>query len=1046
MKRTRETKRPPFSIRSTFSPFERGQSMFQFLSAGILFLLLVTGCTQAEVMGEGTNEEQVPTDGGEVEAIFHLEVAPSKKPLTRSITFTAEGVIESDTLSVGETATPDTLQTRAATDLPQAQENKVAGLWIGQFDSSGNTLLSWQYIESVPVPDADQKVKVTAKLAAAANCKVWLVANAGDLGTVSSETALKAKTLTYTPTADGKPKSSLLAMTGTWEGNITGTATPQVLPDIKLTRLAAKITFTYSISGTDFSFTPASVSLKQVPNLSQIGAPDQDNPVRPDNATYTTSYTGTVSTTGATMYWYLPENMAGTAKEADAVSSEKEKTGSGVTNATCIELSGDAVQNGVSYGGVVFRFYPGKDHNAYNIDRNSHYVMNISLKGLDVSDKRITVGMIPPITADSEENLPNTGGSKVVNITSRPGVVWSLPLPLWLSATMDGQTIQGGSTLTNQGAGTITFTAGVNQRGEVQTQEYTIPLDKVKSETFTIAQNASSLTIGAGINLTEPTAGATGSSSFMATRDLPWKGELGEWLAWTPDNPSSGTTTDSPQTLNVKSTSTNPSAQPRTTSLVVKAGASVNDANYTGLKKEINVTQPGSVLTINGETSISVGPEANNNLSTKFTATSGLSWRASTHAGWLSFAGPSGGTTPVIPVTVPYRVAVNPTRSERGGSITLRAGDPSTGPSGTVNVTQAGSVLSITSGTSVSIGAEARDLPLTFTATPGLPWTASVNGSWISLTGATSGNTAPGSVSVPYRVTVNPNAGQRSGSITVRAGDAFDGPNGTVSVMQAGSAFSVSKPAAPMLSSGGSVTGTVTATSGLQWRITPATDNGITVSPTSGDRTTTLTFTSSANSGGSRKGTFNVSVVEDPSRTFQVQATQLGVNTLVIDQALAEEYKVAVQQENPSDPLSANLRRYPPFNFDDYNSENYLGTDYKGISSTATISTAYYIEVRMEQESGRFKYHENGHISQAIFSCPNGWRIPTNIELFAMGKNKDMLNRIPHFYYLAGTYWSSSVFNGVESYRGTRNFNNNTFGYKATAGTLNVRCTREVTY
>lgn len=1029
--------------------------MFQFLSAGILFLLLVAGCTQAEVMGEGTNEEQVPTGGGEVEAIFHLEVAPSKKPLTRSITFTAEGVIESDTLSIGETATPDTLQTRAVTDLPQAQENKVAGLWIGQFDSSGNTLLSWQYIESVPVPDADQKVKVTAKLAAAANCKVWLVANAGDLGTVLSETALKAKTLTYTPTADGKPKSNLLAMTGTWEGNITGTATPQVLPDITLTRLAAKITFTYSISGTDFSFTPSSVSLKQVPNLSQIGAPDQDNPVRPDNATYTTSYTGTVSTTGATMYWYLPENMAGTAKEADAVSSEKEKTGSGVTNATCIELSGDAVQNGVSYGGVVFRFYPGKDHNAYNIDRNSHYVMNISLKGLDVSDKRITVGTIPPITADSEENLPNTGGSKVVNITSRPGVVWSLPLPLWLSATMDGQTIQGGSTLTNQGAGTITFTAGVNQRAEVQTQEYTIPLDKVKSETFTIAQNASSLTVGANINLTEPTAEATGSSSFTATAGLPWNATIiGDWLAWTDTPAFSETTTGSSQALNVKSTSINPSAQPRTTSLVVKAGASVNEANYTGLKREINVTQPGSVLTIAPGAPAEIGPEAKRGLSWTFTATPGLPWKAKA-TDWIQTEA-SGNTSADI-ISVPYSVLVNPTKNPRSSTITVRAGDPDTGPSGTITVAQREAVLNITSLPSVSINAEARNLPLTFTATSGLPWAASVNGSWISLTEATSGNTPSSSVSVPYRVTVNPNIGQRSGSITVRAGDTSEGPSGTVSVTQEGSEFRAQGADAQISPIGtGSVAGSVRATAGLPWVISPTISNGITVSPSTGSGDATLSFTASVNPNyTSRTGTFAVSVTgSDPPRTVQIQATQKERPPMVtIDQAAVDAWIKKITPQTQDDKWAV----FPGFNYDGGQLSG-LGEDRNGTSNPPSLTSEYSIEVEKTQYIGTGTApNRRVYLPAAIDYCQKkdgvGWRIPTAIELYTILLRRDQLYAMPDFSVFddVGYYWTSSVGFKYEGYRLGVAFhwstNNTTFGL---VGFLeadlyaHIRCVRDL--
>ena len=359
------------------------------LSCTLFIFLLLVACTEAEVMGGNHSGQQT----GEVETTFNLEVTPSQVPVTRSITFTAQGSTTVDTLAIGETSlTADTLQTRSATDLPDAQENKVAGLWIGQYNADDTTLLSHQYIESVT------GTKVTAKLVATTgNCNVRFIANTGDLGNINTEALLNATTLPYTSTDDGRPSSNLFAMTGTWTGKITGETTQQTIPTVELTRLAAKITFTYKINGTGFSFEPTSVSLKNVPDQSQVG---ELTTQLSSSVTYGI-YTGTISNKGATMYWYLPENMAGTA--TPAVNSEKEKTGQGVTNPTYIELFGDAIQNGVEYKNVAFRFYPGKNANDYNIKRNDHFIMSIDLKGLDISDKRITVGAIPPYNRKSGE-------------------------------------------------------------------------------------------------------------------------------------------------------------------------------------------------------------------------------------------------------------------------------------------------------------------------------------------------------------------------------------------------------------------------------------------------------------------------------------------------------------------------------------------------------------------------------------------------------------------------------------------------------------------
>ena len=443
------------------------------LATTLLSIGFLSSCTEADIAGDNTSGQQHP---GDIETTFLLEVAVSETPVTRSITFTAHGSTETDTLAVGA---PDTLQTRSAVSLPDAQEKKVAGLWIGQYTSDGVELLSNQYIESVT------GTNITVKLKKSNSCYVRFVANAGDLGPVPSRSDLEGKKIPYASAADGRPQSNLLVMTGTWTGKITGDKNQPPVSNVTLTRLAAKITFTYKINGTGFSFTPASVRLKNVPDRSQIGT--LTTQLAPDAVVYR-DYTGTVSATGATMYWYLPENMAGSGSNTS--NSEKEKTGQGVTNATYIELTGDAVQNGVEYKDVVFRFYPGPNGNDYTIRRNDHFIMNIDLRGLDISDKRIEVPAIPAITVTPSGAMPSTAGATCeVEITSRAGVVWSLPLPSWLSATIDGQTTPGGTTLTNQGPCTVTFKTETELNASVRSQTFTVDLDgKEQTGSFTLTQ------------------------------------------------------------------------------------------------------------------------------------------------------------------------------------------------------------------------------------------------------------------------------------------------------------------------------------------------------------------------------------------------------------------------------------------------------------------------------------------------------------------------------------------------------------------------------
>lgn len=339
-----------------------------------LILLVAGSCTQTDV-----EEDDIPLHAlKEVDAGFILNVLANRTPVTRSIIFTSEGTIESDTLAVGA---KDTVRTKAAAPLSEIQESRIASLWVGQYDVATGTRLFNQYIPSMTGTTVNLKLKQSHN---GSRSRVYFVSNAGDLGAIATEAILKKHTLTYVSTAEGLPDNNLCKMMGYWEGEVAAGGVRNIM--VELTRLIAAITFTYSTSA-DFTFRPTSLVLKNAPTVSQVEAPTEQ--LTTGGISYNT-YTGTVNQTGATVYWYLPENMAGTVSGENAVDSEKKKTGQGVTNATCIELTGTAEQGGVTYGDVTFRFYPGSDRNNYDIVRNSRYTMDVTLIGIDVSDERIT--------------------------------------------------------------------------------------------------------------------------------------------------------------------------------------------------------------------------------------------------------------------------------------------------------------------------------------------------------------------------------------------------------------------------------------------------------------------------------------------------------------------------------------------------------------------------------------------------------------------------------------------------------------------------------
>ncbi|WP_337940572.1 BACON domain-containing carbohydrate-binding protein [Parabacteroides sp.] len=835
-------------------------------------VLLSGSCTQAEV-----DEKEIHGESADVETKFQLSVLASRLPMTRSLTFTPEGTLEEDLPSAGE---KDSLSTRAADPLGDDQESKIAGVWIGQYDGNGLRLFS-QYLTSL---DESSTASVMLKRSTTGEqSHIWFVANVDDLGNIEKEDALKSHLLGYTTTDKlGLPANNLCGMVGQWSGVVKEDGAKI---SVSLTRLLAKISFTYKTEGESFTFTPTAVKLKSVPTGSQVAAPEKQL----EGMEYT-EYEGIANKEGATMYWYLPENMAGTPAGEDAVQSEKKKTGRGVKEATYIELTGTAVQDGITYNGVSFRFYPGTTTQDYNIERNSHYKMTVTLKGIDISDERITVTDEPSVDID-EGNMPaEKGGTKEVRITARPGQPWNFMLDSWLSVLISGKTTaQPGNMVHYQGPATVVFTS-VEANPKAEERKAEIVVDVNGEHKVTITQDGSTLTKGQDISL-EVVSGSEGSSTFQVTEGLQWQvvvsGE--EWWKWKDkDNVSTltGESDGKDVALNVQSRSLNPHANARTATITVAAGASIA-GGYDGLKKQITVSQKGSTVS---SSTVTVEPEV------------------------------------------------------------------------------------------------AESQSATFTATPGLAWKASVtNGSWLSLTGTTAGDQTTGNAQkITFKTGSNQTASQRSGTITVHAGDEKDGPTGVITVVQKASNFTAKSPTEKIPKGGGSVTGSVTAASGLKWTISPKTSNEITVSPTSGTGGMDLKFTASANTQSSRTGTFTITLTDSPSRTVTVKATQKAGLTV---------------------PVVGSIR----------------------------ISN---------QDAGNMSQSEGSTVcSQSNESNSSGWRLPTAPELQAIKSAEEDLNDVPGYTPMVQvTYWSSDPYGSTSGKAVDMKTGAQVFAPKST--TSRVRCVR----
>lgn len=994
----------------------------------LLFLLVAGGCTRTEVEEGGIT----PHTLADVDASFNLNVQATRTPVTRSITFTSDGTIDSDTLVVGGR---DSVQTKAVAPLSEVQENQIASLWIGQYDAATGKRLLNEYLPSMTGTTVNLKLKQSQK---DSKSHVYFVSNAGDLGAIADETTLKKHTLAYTSTAEGLPDNYLCKMMGKWEGVVQAEGIKDIT--VELTRLIAKITFTYSV-GSDFTFEPASVVLKNAPTLSQIEAPKAQ--LTTDGIGYVT-YTGTVSGSGATVYWYLPENMAGTVSGADAVDVEKKKIGTGVTNATCIELTGEAVQGGVSYKDVTFRFYPGSDKNNYDIVRNSHYTMNVTLIGIDVSDERITVGEIPPIEVDPTRMPAKKGGEKEIQITARPGQQWVFDMPFWLSALLDGSEIKPGATITHQGPANVVFKAvEANPKAEERSVSFKIDVNGEDQE-ITIIQSGSTLTKGKDISLAAVTD-SEGESTFTATEGLQWQVALNGdgWLDWAVPNPttSGSEAPDGEQTLKVKATAVNPSSQVRNGKIIVKAGASVGDPAYTNLKQEITVEQSGATVT--GSTLSDIAAKGGSGESS-FTATPGLDWAASVLPdGWISLTGGTSGTpTTGTAQKITFDAAVNPDASTREGVITVKVGNAVSGTDAgltkEIKVTQKASELTA-SGDPITLAATAdASGTLTFKGTPGLLYSAT-SPDWLVLTGTTSGTTDGNEQTFGYKTSeLNLNSTENTGNISVKAGNITK----DVTIKQLGSTFTVSKDVIDLPSTESSDFITVNGTEGLPWTVTREDGSSAAISSeiensvaTGNDQT--LTFNAEANIEEARTATFIIAVIGgNHSKMVTVNQKKAIKNAVTITQDLVDAFVA----DRPLKDHKPDVDYYP-FAYDQGNVSSAEYVDYKGNSKTYTLEETYTIEVDVEQVA----YLYNNAAYEYCAKKKEGWRIPTLIELYAIrNKYKNDSNAFDGEF-MNFMYWSSSVYSTKSYARCMINIVSGEFDNgNVAASSRFVRCVREV--
>lgn len=448
-------------------------------------LLLFSGCS-GEEMENGGHAAGLK----DVKVNLTFAISDGDSLVTRSIAFMPEGKksVASDTVSV-------------LTKASSVDENLISTLWVGQYDLSGNLLVS-QYLTNITGNQVNFQLKESPE------CSLRFVANAGDLGKISTLADFNVKKVSYAA-------GNTCPMFGSLDRQYVSVS---YSPTVPMERMLAHIQLVYKINA-DFSFTVKSVSIKSIPVQMQC--------VEPAGQISGMAYqdiSGTVSQSGATVDWYIPENKAGVIKSGEAgfATTDRGKCGGAtVPNATYIEIVGDAIVKGVTYAGVTFRMYPGNDINDYTIKRNSPYKVNLTLSGIDFSDPRVSV-VVPDIVAPKAIDAAIDSTTTML-VTVRPGVAWSITLPDWLSVLLDGKdAVSSNGTINRNGPAQVLFKA-VSANPNVKDRQISFDMNvNGTNQNIAVIQKGSEFTAaGATTKITKEDK-STAVGSVTATAGLKW--------------------------------------------------------------------------------------------------------------------------------------------------------------------------------------------------------------------------------------------------------------------------------------------------------------------------------------------------------------------------------------------------------------------------------------------------------------------------------------------------------------------------------------------
>lgn len=297
-------------------------------------------------------------------------------------------------------------------------ESLINNVTVFQFDGTGNDADKLVVLRYVTTFNNLKLGLMQPKSDPAKKQLICLVANTGEHLKDFTGTYGDLKDIMISVNKSGVSDKIMIMMTSLQTEISSGKSIEAVFK-----RKLAKINVTCLVAN-DVRFTPARLQLRNVPKYASVSSANETPEGKSDNFRNYISLTENIED-GYT--WYMPENLRGTGS-ADNPKNKTDNTAPAGQGDYCtyVELSGLYQENDGTLKLVSYRVYLGNDDlSDYNVEGNHIYNVDMSVSGINASDKRVIVADLPTAKAPANCYIALPGTLVAIDMLQPPGTAVS---------------------------------------------------------------------------------------------------------------------------------------------------------------------------------------------------------------------------------------------------------------------------------------------------------------------------------------------------------------------------------------------------------------------------------------------------------------------------------------------------------------------------------------------------------------------------------------------------------------------------------------------